>query len=132
MKNYSNSILFSLLLAIMFTGCVSTENHSEDSKSFAIKKLISEHISKCATGISGQLISDDLVIKVIFELDMNGNVTQIPAIIPNGGTANEQKRFGLLSHRWIRKCAPYDFLPKDKYAIWAKNEITFIPAKMFE
>jgi len=132
MKNYSHSTLICLLFSIILTSCVSTEKReNKDSQSVAIKKLINEHISKCATGLSGQLISDDLIIKVIFELDMNGNVTQIPAIITNDGTTLEQRRFGVLSHRWVQRCAPYDFLPKEKYEIWAKNEVTFRPAKMF-
>ena len=89
-------------------------------------------ISRCSTGLSGQLISEDLRIKVVIQLAPDGSIKKIPVIDTAGGTTAEQKRFGAAMLRAIKRCAPYDFLPKDKYETWAEIVPTFYPAQMFQ
>lgn len=88
-------------------------------------------ISQCSTGLSGRRISEDLRIKVIMKLDRDGNVIDAQAG-PIGGTAEERKRFPRDVLRFVKRCAPYDFLPKDKYETWAEIVPTFYPAQMFQ
>jgi len=89
-------------------------------------------ISNCSTGLSGRIISDDLRIKVVIRLKPNGDVASIPVIDTYGGTLDERKRYSRDILRFIKRCAPYDFLPKDKYETWAEIVPTFHPAKMFQ
>ncbi|MBO6816466.1 MAG: hypothetical protein JJ891_16545 [Rhizobiaceae bacterium] len=88
-------------------------------------------ITQCSTGIAGRRISEDLRIKVIMRLDRNGNVIDAKAG-PTGGTAEERARFPRDILRYVKRCAPYDFLPKDKYETWAEVVPTFYPAQMFQ
>jgi len=88
-------------------------------------------ITQCSTGLSGRRISEDLQIKVIMKLDRQGNVLDAQAG-PVGGTAEERARFPRDVLRFVKRCAPYDFLPADKYDTWAEIVPTFYPAKMFQ
>lgn len=89
-------------------------------------------VERCASGISGQLISEDLQIKIVIQLAPDGSIKKIPVVDTLGGTTAEQKRYGSAMVRAVKRCAPYDFLPKDKYDTWAEIVPTFYPAKMFQ
>lgn len=89
-------------------------------------------VERCASGLSGQLISENLQIKIVIRLAPDGSIKSIPLIDTIGGTAAEQRRFGPAMLRAVKRCAPYDFLPKDKYETWAEIVPTFFPAKMFQ
>ena len=89
-------------------------------------------VERCASGISGQLISDNLQIKIVINLAPDGSIKSIPVVDTIGGTVAEQKRYGPAMLRAVKRCAPYDFLPKDKYDTWAEIVPTFYPAKMFQ
>ena len=89
-------------------------------------------IAQCATGIAGQLISEDLRIKVVIQLAPDGTIKKIPVVDTIGGTTAERKRYGSAMARAVKRCAPYDFLPKNKYDTWAEIVPTFHPAKMFQ
>lgn len=89
-------------------------------------------VERCASGISGQLISENLQIKIVIQLAPDGSIKKIPLVDTIGGTAAEQRRYGPAMLRAVKRCAPYDFLPKDKYDTWAEIVPTFYPAKMFQ
>ncbi len=89
-------------------------------------------VERCASGISGQLISENLQIKIVINLAPDGSIKNIPVVDTIGGTTAEQKRYGPAMLRAVKRCAPYDFLPKDKYDTWAEIVPTFYPAKMFQ
>lgn len=89
-------------------------------------------VERCASGISGQLISENLQIKIVIKLAQDGSIKSIPVVDTIGGTSAEQRRYGPAMLRAVKRCAPYDFLPKDKYNTWAEIVPTFYPAKMFQ
>ena len=89
-------------------------------------------VEGCASGISGQLISENLQIKIVIQLAPDGSIKKIPVVDTLGGTQAERKRYGSAMVRAVKRCAPYDFLPKDKYDTWAEIVPTFYPAKMFQ
>lgn len=89
-------------------------------------------VERCSSGLSGQLISEDLQIKIVIRLAPDGSIKSIPVVDTIGGTTAEQRRFGPAMLRAVKRCAPYDFLPKDKYDTWAEIVPTFYPAKMFQ
>ncbi len=89
-------------------------------------------ISRCSTGQAGRIISDDLRVTIIMELNPDGTFKVNPKGKAKGGTSEERKRFTLDSLRYAKRCAPYDFLPSEKYDTWKQIVVTFHPSKMFE
>lgn len=94
-------------------------------------QLISR-ISRCSTGQAGQSISPDLQVTIILELNPDGTFKISPKGKAKGGTAQERSRFTRDALRYSLRCAPYDFLPDDKYETWKEIVVTFHPSKMFE
>ncbi|MEM9278374.1 MAG: hypothetical protein AAGA76_07355 [Pseudomonadota bacterium] len=95
-------------------------------------QLIS-NISRCSAGQAGRRISDDLRVTVEIRLNPDGSI--IPgslAAAGRGGTANERARYTRDVTRYTLRCAPYDFLPKDKYETWKEISVTFHPSAMFQ
>jgi len=90
-------------------------------------------VQGCAVGNAGRRISQDLIVRTKFELDRSGNIINGTLISgAAGGTSQEQSKYRADVARFVKRCAPYDFLPKDKYETWANVEITFYPAEMFQ
>lgn len=89
-------------------------------------------ITSCSSGITGRLISEDLSIKVTMELAKDGSIIGNPLAEARGGTSAERRSFSREVLRYVKRCAPYNFLPKDKYETWAKVIPTFHPAEMFQ
>ncbi len=94
-------------------------------------ELISR-ISRCSTGQAGRNISADLRIKIILELNPDGTFKINPKGRAFGGTEAEQSKFTRDALRYAIRCAPYDFLPKEKYETWKEIEVTFHPSAMFQ
>ncbi|MEM9332457.1 MAG: hypothetical protein AAGA53_14095 [Pseudomonadota bacterium] len=94
-------------------------------------QLISR-ISRCSTGQAGQSISADLRVMIILELNPDGSFKISPKGRAFGGTNAEKNKFTRDALRYAIRCAPYDFLPKDKYETWKEIEITFHPSAMFQ
>ncbi len=136
-----------MLVTLLFSGCVQNNNspikNSELQKTLLREQIIS-HVKQCATGIENQKISRDLRVRVIFRLNLDGSLQEFttrtsklqhtggPIGSAFGGTEYERHEFTREFLRYILRCAPYDFLPKDQYELWAHNEITFNPSVIFD
>ncbi len=94
-------------------------------------QLISR-IGRCSTGQAGQVISTDLQVTIILELNPDGNFKIQPKGKAVGGTAQERNRFTRDALRYALRCAPYDFLPREKYETWKEIVVTFHPSLMFQ
>ncbi len=110
----------------------SRNNNSSNTLSRGEMDGLIDAISACSSGITGRLISEDLRIKVEIQLARDGSIIGNPLAEARGGTQSERKNFSREVLRYVKRCAPYDFLPKDKYDSWAVVIPTFYPAKMFE
>ena len=88
-------------------------------------------IERCSSGIAGREISQDLTITVKMELNVDGTIRGDPVAAARGGTSEERSRYVRDILRFVKRCAPYDFLPKDKYDTWAEVIPTFYPHQMF-
>ena len=89
-------------------------------------------ISRCSTGQAGKNISPDLKVRVDMQLTQSGELAVNPRAAPLGGTAEERSRYVRDVLRYVVRCAPYDFLPKDKYETWKEIQVTFHVAEMFQ
>jgi hypothetical protein len=94
-------------------------------------QLISR-IARCSTGQAGQVISPELQVTIVLELNPDGTFKIQPKGKAKGGTKQEQGRFTRDALRYALRCAPYNFLPKEKYDTWKEIVVTFHPSKMFE
>lgn len=89
-------------------------------------------IARCSSGIAGREISENLEVKVTMDLAQDGNIIGNPIAEASGGTSEERRRFSREVLRYVKRCAPYDFLPKEKYETWSKVIPTFHPSQMFQ
>ncbi|MDJ0612455.1 MAG: hypothetical protein QNJ29_02185 [Rhizobiaceae bacterium] len=89
-------------------------------------------ISRCSTGQAGQVISPDLRVTIILELNPDGTFKISPKGKASGGTSQEKNKFTRDALRYALRCAPYDFLPQEKYDTWKEIVVTFHPSKMFQ
>ena len=94
-------------------------------------ELISR-IGKCSTGPGGRDISDDLRITVTMFLNKDGSLVAVPKGKASGGTADEQRKYSRDVIRFVRRCAPYDFLKQEEFEVWSEIAVTFHPSQMFE
>ena len=92
---------------------------------------LKETVANCSTGFGGGEISEDLAITVTVRLALDGTIMGKPQVQARGGTAAEQRRYSRDVLRYVKRCAPYNFLPKDQYDTWAILEPTFYPSEMF-
>jgi len=92
---------------------------------------LKETVANCSTGFGGGEISEDLAITVTVHLALDGTIKGKPQVKARGGTAAEQRRYSRDVLRYVKRCAPYNFLPKDQYDTWAILEPTFYPFEMF-
>lgn len=87
-------------------------------------------VAQCWSPPVGAADASQLVVKIGFGLDRNGEVTSGPTPIEYPATS-----FGLAAvesaMRAVRRCAPYNNLPADKYDAWKRVNITFDPRDMF-
>lgn len=113
------------------TASLGTSKGNAGNLSQSEMDALRSRVSQCSTGQAGRLISDGLQVKVVMKLDPQGNVVDAKAG-GLGGTAEEHRRYSRDVLRYVKRCAPYDFLPKDKYETWAKITINFYIAEMFQ
>jgi hypothetical protein len=87
-------------------------------------------VSKNWTIMPGQVTSSDIVIKVRFELDENGEVVGEPEVTGTGGDGTSLSALEGGARRAVMKSAPFDILPKEKYETWSVVTLTFYPSEM--
>lgn len=87
-------------------------------------------VSKNWTIMPGQVTSNDIVIKVRFELDENGEVVGEPEVTGTGGDGSSLRALEGGAKRAVMKSAPFDVLPREKYETWKVVELSFYPSEM--
>ena len=108
-----------------------TSSHAQKLSRREEDQLIAR-ISRCSTGQAGRSISEDLRVMIVLELNRDGTFKINPKGRAFGGTKDEQNKFTRDALRYAARCAPYDFLPKDKYETWKEIQVTFHPSAMFQ
>lgn len=87
-------------------------------------------VARCWSPPVGAADASQLVVRIGFGLDRNGEVISGPSPIEYPASS-----FGLAAvesaMRAVRRCAPYENLPADKYESWKRVNITFDPQDMF-
>lgn len=87
-------------------------------------------VARCWSPPVGAADASQLVVRIGFGLDRNGEVISGPTPIEYPASS-----FGLAAvesaMRAVRRCAPYENLPADKYESWKRVNITFDPQDMF-
>jgi TolA protein len=76
----------------------------------------------------GQVSSNDIVITVKFELDQDGNIVGEPEVTGKGGDGSPLSALEGGALRAVKRSAPFDQLPKDKYDTWKVVTVNFNPS----
>ena len=93
-------------------------------------------VSRCwnASAIAGAPNPEKLVVIVQFELNEDGTLQSPPRVANRTQIALSGNRFWQAAQqnavRAVQSCAPYDFLPVDRYNDWKEFELNFDPAQM--
>ncbi len=85
---------------------------------------------QCWTVPSGAIDAADLVVKVRVWLNPDGSLGRAPEIVAQASGQFAQVA-AEAAMRAIRLCAPYNFLPVDKYSTWRELSFRFDPRPMF-
>lgn len=86
---------------------------------------------QCYDQLTGVPNADEIVVRVRFNLDRNGNIEGQPTVL-------NARRIALSNNQWWRAtrdralravvdCQPYDYLPDDQYYLWSEITLNFRP-----
>jgi TolA protein len=78
----------------------------------------------------GQVSSNDIVITVKFQLDQDGNIVGEPEVSGKGGDGSPLSALEGGALRAVKKSAPFDQLPKEKYDTWKVVTVNFNPSDL--
>ena len=84
--------------------------------------------NRCWSMLTGAKDAQDMIIFVKVRLRLSGELSDVPTIKDKRGGQYLQAEEAAV--RAVRKCAPYDFLPKDKYNLWQNVILKFNPAEV--
>lgn len=105
-------------------------------QTLSIIDAVSKHIydNQCWNIPAGAKGAEGLLVTVLIRLSPDGELIGAPKIVDSGRMnlpGQEYYRTAAESVlRAVRKCAPYDFLPKAQYDLWRDMEINFNPEYM--
>jgi hypothetical protein len=98
----------------------------------AVRKRIYDN--GCWNVVSGSIDASNLKVTVSMRLTPDGNLARTPEVLnsarDNGVSEGAFRTASESALRAVRKCAPYDMLPKDKYDLWQEMQINFDPKDM--
>ena len=93
-------------------------------------------VSRCwnAGAIIGAPNPETLIVSIDFELDRNGELVADPRVANAMQITMSGNRFWKVAEqmalRAVVSCAPYDFLPQDRYETWREFRVNFDPSEM--
>jgi len=105
-------------------------------QTLSIIDAIDKHIfdNQCWNVPAGAKGAEDLRVTVHIRLTPEGRLVGAPKVLESARMNMPGEEFFRTAAesalRAVRKCAPYDFLPKDKYDIWRDMDIIFDPEQM--
>ena len=118
------------------------ENNLIDSKSkptqkelIKIHNVLMDQINSNWTRPPGIKYIENLKIKLVIMLDQNGNVINIEVPASTNITVKKDKSLRPYldsAIRAIKKSSPFEGLRKDRYNIWKKNTINFMPFETYK
>ncbi len=111
----------------------SSANDYDPSKPLSVSEIdaFRQHMRECWRVLPGAKDAAEMVVTVHFSLNRNAQV--INAEIQDRGRYQRDSFFRASADAALRavyECAPYDFLPTEKYQQWKENEFTFDPKDM--
>lgn len=105
-------------------------------QTLGIIDAVGQHIfnNQCWNIPAGAKGAEGLVVTIEVRLSLDGNLVGTPKIMESGRMNMPGQEFFRTAAesalRAVRKCAPYDFLPKDQFDLWRDLEISFDPENM--
>ncbi len=95
---------------------------------------LTRHIYTCWRLPAGAANPEELVVDLKIHLSRDGTLAVPPEVISKGASSFGNNTFARAAEdaarRAVVRCAPYDFLPDNKYERWRVITMTFDPARM--
>lgn len=98
--------------------------------------LLRAHLQKCwnAQPFIGAPQPEKLIVKVEIRLNRDGTLRGEPKVLNAMQIRASGNGYWRIAEREalnaVRDCAPYSFLPPDRYGAWQENQFNFNPAEM--
>lgn len=93
-----------------------------------------QEMQKCWRPPTGAANPEELIVELRIFLNEDGSLVRAPRVERSGTSTFGKNSFTMAAEEAARRavvmCAPYDFLPADKYDRWREVTITFDPASM--
>ncbi|WP_417623360.1 hypothetical protein [Paremcibacter congregatus] len=105
-------------------------------QTLSIIDAVDKHIydKQCWNIPAGAKGAEDLRVVIRLRLSPEGALVGAPKVTDSARMSRAGQEFFRTAAesalRAVRKCAPYDFLPRDQYNLWREMEIVFDPAHM--
>ncbi len=93
--------------------------------------FLRRQLENCWSLQAGMEAADSITVTVQMVLNLDGSLAGSPRVLNPGVTAQHR----IASERALRAvqvCAPYAYMPQDKYDTWQVIEFNFDPSKMFQ
>lgn len=93
--------------------------------------FLRRQLENCWSLQAGMEAAASIAIEVQMVLNLDGSLAGPPRVINSGGGT----QFQIAAERALRAvqvCAPYSYLPQEKYDTWQVIEFNFDPSKMFQ
>ena len=99
-----------------------------------LQALLQSKFERCWSPPAGAKDAESLIVKIRVWLTPEGQLIRPPQIVSQGFFLSAEGSFYRVAAesalRAVRRCAPYDELPKDRYEEWADITFTFDPSEM--
>lgn len=102
---------------------------ADDNMAATIGDAIRQRVAKC-WNIPPGAREANITLKIHFQLNADGTVSGLPQVV-NGSSDPLFTTTAQSAVSALMDCAPYDFLPQDKYELWQDNNMIVNPNQMF-
>jgi hypothetical protein len=114
------------------TGPVDTDRiGTGDTLTATEEALVQAKVYECWNRQTGVPNIEQLVVQVQFELNPDGSISGAPRVLNDAQTTRSGNRFWVAARARavsaVTECAPYDFLPVERYETWRRMTLNFRP-----
>lgn len=93
--------------------------------------FLRRQLENCWSLQAGMEAAESIAVRVEMVLNIDGTIAGPPRVLNSGSGVS----FQIASERALRAvqaCAPYSYMPQEKYDTWSVIEFNFDPSKMFQ
>ncbi|MGJ8531207.1 MAG: cell envelope biogenesis protein TolA [Alphaproteobacteria bacterium] len=93
--------------------------------------FLRRQLESCWSLQAGMEAAESIAVRVEMVLNIDGTIAGPPRVL-NSGTGISFQIASERALRAVQACAPYSYMPQEKYDTWSVIEFNFDPSKMFQ